>query len=122
MTRPNFLMAEPEPPEAISARKLVLETAKFNVITAYSGSEALELLHRFPALSACIFHSDVRDIPCETLVRRAKDANPNMQVIVLSTNSGRRCDAADHHVPSQWPEQLLQLLREEFGDPRGSAS
>lgn len=31
-------MIEPEMPESVSARKLVLETAKHNVITAYGGN------------------------------------------------------------------------------------
>ena len=34
-------------PGSISSRKLVIETAKFNVITAYSGTEAIETLERF---------------------------------------------------------------------------
>jgi hypothetical protein len=41
-------MAEMEPPEGLSARKLVLETGKFNVITAYSVAEALQTLATFP--------------------------------------------------------------------------
>ncbi len=32
MVRPVVVMAEMEPPEDLSARKLVLETGKFNVI------------------------------------------------------------------------------------------
>ena len=36
MGRPTILIVEPEPNEALSARKLVVETAKFNVTTAYS--------------------------------------------------------------------------------------
>jgi DNA-binding NtrC family response regulator len=111
-------MAEPEPPEAISARKLVIETAKFNVVTAYSAAEALDLLEQFPKLSACIVHSDIRDLTCATLVKKVKNLRPEMPVIVLSTNAGRRCKGADYHVPSQSPEQLLELLRERFGDPR----
>lgn len=47
MVRPIVLMAEVEPPEGLSARKLVLETGKFNVITAYSVEEALETLVAF---------------------------------------------------------------------------
>ncbi|HEX6906594.1 MAG TPA: response regulator, partial [Terriglobales bacterium] len=49
-------MAEPEPDQAISARKLVLETAKFNVITAHSAREALDLCEQFPAIDALILH------------------------------------------------------------------
>lgn len=37
MIRPCFLVIDREFPGSISTRKLVLETAKFNVLTAYSG-------------------------------------------------------------------------------------
>jgi hypothetical protein len=40
--RPTFLMAEPE--QALSTRKLVLETAKFNVITAPLGTRGIRYL------------------------------------------------------------------------------
>jgi hypothetical protein len=58
VARPTFLMAEPEPEQAISARKLVLETAKFNVITAHSAREATELCRRFPSIDALIVHAN----------------------------------------------------------------
>jgi DNA-binding NtrC family response regulator len=120
VTRANFLIAEPESPESISARKLVIETAKFNVLTAHSGKEAIELLRTFPRLSAFIVHSRVADLSCEALVHQAKQLNPNMPVILLATHDGLRCKGADHQVPSQSPEHLLQLLRDLFGDPRPS--
>ena len=44
MARATFIMAEPEPEQALSARKLVLETAKFNVITSHSVGETRKLL------------------------------------------------------------------------------
>lgn len=59
MARPTFLMAEPEPTQALSARKLVLEPAKFNVITAHWAKEALELCERFPEVDALIIHKSV---------------------------------------------------------------
>jgi hypothetical protein len=40
MYRPCFLVVDHEYPASVSSRKLVLETAKFNVITAYSNLEA----------------------------------------------------------------------------------
>jgi DNA-binding NtrC family response regulator len=118
MSRPNFLIAEPEPSESISARKLVLETAKFNVITAYSGREAEELLHQFPNVSAFIIHSGIDDVPCQALALLAKKLNPEMPVILLATHMGHSCEGVDHHVSSHSPEDLLELLRELFGDPR----
>ena len=48
MNRPCFLVIDREFPGSVSTRKLVIETAKFNVLTAYSGKEALEIFTTFP--------------------------------------------------------------------------
>ena len=52
LPRPAFLVAEPEPEQALSTRKLLLETFKFNVITAHSERETVDLLHLFPDINA----------------------------------------------------------------------
>ncbi len=111
-------MAEPEPPESISARKLVLETAKFNVLTAYSGREAMQLLEAFPNISAFILHSGLQDMACEELIRAAKKRKAEMPVVLLATHHGVSDDGADYRVTSHSPEELLGLLRDLFGDPR----
>ena len=69
MTRPCFLVIDREFPGSISTRKLVIETAKFNVITAYSGLEAFDTVQRFPALSGAVVDGGIEDIPCADLVR-----------------------------------------------------
>ncbi len=114
-------MAEPEPPESISARKLVLETGKFNVLTAYSGREALTLQQSFPNVSAFIVHSGLQDVRLAELIRQAKERNKAMPVILLATHHGIGDDGADYRITSHSPEELLQLLRHLFGDPRQAA-
>ena len=59
MNRPCFLVIDREFPGSISTRKLMIETAKFNVLTAYSGKEALEVFTRFPAVSGVVLTSSV---------------------------------------------------------------
>ena len=119
MARPTILMVEPEPPEALSVRKLVVETAKFNVTTAYSTHEATELLSIFPRIDCLVMIADMKG--CETAARKAKTVNPAMPIILLSANQNYRCDDADHHISSHEPEQLLNLLRSVLGDPRNAA-
>jgi DNA-binding response OmpR family regulator len=120
MARATILIVEPEPKEALSVRKLVVETAKFNVITAYSPQEAEELLRIFPNVSGIAIVSDVND--CEKVVKKAKATNPKVPIIVLSANRTYRCGDAEHHVSSHEPEELVNLLRSLFGDPRQLAS
>jgi DNA-binding response OmpR family regulator len=111
-------MAEPEALENISVRKLVLETAKFNVITAHSAKECLELVRKFSQIEGLIVHSDLDVIPCEKLVSQIRESNPEIPVIALGSTVGFRCQGADHSVDSHDPQELLNLLRSKFGDPR----
>ncbi|HVH85778.1 MAG TPA: response regulator [Terriglobales bacterium] len=116
MPRPTILIAEPEPKEALSVRKLVVETAKFNVVTAYSAKEAKELLKQFPNVQAMVVVAEIKD--CDKAVQAAKAINPSMPVIVLSANPSYRCGKAEYCISSHEPEALLELLRSLFGDPR----
>jgi DNA-binding response OmpR family regulator len=118
MARPAFIMAEVEPMDGVSARKLVLETAKFNVITAHSINEALTLLKMFPNANALILHASLSDVDCDTAVATFKKLSPRMPVIVLFPSEGYQCKIADYNLPSYDPQELLDLLRSLFGDPR----
>ncbi|HLK33901.1 MAG TPA: hypothetical protein VKT29_12475 [Terriglobales bacterium] len=117
MARPTVLMAEPEPEQALSARKLVLETAKFNVITAHSAAEAMELCQQFPKVSALVVHGSLPG-DCVQLVKKFKGGDPSREAILLAPSVTSSCDGVDHRVSSHNPEELLGLLRELFGDPR----
>ena len=119
MSRPAVLIVEPEPQEALSVRKLVAETAKFNVLTAHSVEEGRELLELYPRVDAMVVLADVKG--CESLVKASKSAKPSRPVIVLSANRNSACGSADHHISSHEPEALVNLLRSLFGDPRKAA-
>ncbi len=72
MRRPTFIVAEPEPDQAISSRKILLETFKFNVITAHSEPEMFELLDVFPNVDAVIIHDDTPEGRSRKLVHGGK--------------------------------------------------
>jgi DNA-binding response OmpR family regulator len=117
MARPTFLVAEAEPGAALSTRKLVLETAKFNVITAHSPKEANEFLAKARDLyDAIIVSTDLKG--AGEFANHLKKAEPNMPLICVSPNQSTSLKMADHHVPSHEPETLAELCRELFGDPR----
>ncbi|HWG49052.1 MAG TPA: hypothetical protein VN669_05120 [Candidatus Acidoferrales bacterium] len=119
MVRPIFLIAEIEPPEGLSARKLVLETGKFNVITAYSLEEALDTLVVFPKVHGVILHTSMcHDMECSDVIAEIKSKFPDMLVIALSPTMSHTYKAADETISSHEPQELLNLLRSRFGDPR----
>jgi hypothetical protein len=65
-------MVEVEQPEGISARKLILETARHNVITAYTGKGALELLRRFPNVDVAVVHTEQEDTSFEKTISQPR--------------------------------------------------
>jgi len=117
MPRPTLLVAEPEPEQALSVRKLVLETGKFNVLTAHSNREALDILELFPNIDAAVLVDD-RDIDCNDVGNHIKSATNKVPIIFLHATIGGHCASADHHLSSHEPELLLELIRSLLGDPR----
>jgi response regulator RpfG family c-di-GMP phosphodiesterase len=112
MVRPCFLVVDREYASSISTRKLVIETAKLNVITAYSCKEALESLKRFPAVDGVVMDANLPDMPCADLVRDLKAIKPNLIVICISGPGRDFCDGADHHLDTFEPARLLELLKQ----------
>ena len=106
-------MIEQEQPEGISARKLVLETAKHNVITAYTAETGLGLLRRFPKVDVVMVHALLQGR--EQLLGDIRRTAPKMPIIVASPRGDDAFEEADHVVPSHEPGALLRLLADVFG-------
>jgi DNA-binding response OmpR family regulator len=111
MLRPCFLVVDREYSGSISTRKLVIETAKFNVITAYSGRECLETLAAFPAISGVVMDAGIEDIPSDEMVVRIKQIQKTLPVIVVRSPRHYDCPGADYVLDSFDPARLLELLR-----------
>jgi hypothetical protein len=117
MPRPTILVAEPEPNEALSVRKLVLETAKYNVLTAHQTHEAIDIFQLFPNINVAVLVMN-GEIDCELIARSIKDVTDKIVVVALSGRIGDKCNRADHLLSSHEPEQLVKLMRFLVGDPR----
>jgi CheY-like chemotaxis protein len=111
MSRPCFLVIDREFPGSISTRKLVIETAKFNVLTAYSGKEALEIFKRFPAVNGIVLDGGVDDVSCSDIAREVKQLQPKLPVIVIVAPGFTGCPEADYQLESFDPARLLEILR-----------
>ncbi len=108
--RPTFLIIEVESSEGISSRKLVVEIAKLNVLTAYSGREGLELFAKFPAVDAVVVHHGMQDIRCENIIAELKRLRPSIPVVLLAPDHNYTCPA-DYVVSMHEPQNLLELLQ-----------
>jgi len=111
MIRPCFLVIDREFPGSISTRKLVIETAKFNVLTAYSGKEALETFKRFPAVSGVVLDGGLEDISSADLTRELKSLQPALPIVAISAPGFNDCPQADFQLESFEPAKLLEILR-----------
>jgi CheY-like chemotaxis protein len=111
MVRPCFLVIDREYSGSISTRKLVIETAKFNVMTAYSALEAIDTIQAFPRLHGIVLDAGIRDMTCRDLVAKLKELNPALPVVVISAPGTHDCPQADHLLESFEPAKLLALLQ-----------
>ena len=111
MVRPCFLVIDREYSGSISTRKLVIETAKFNVVTAYSAAEAVDTLHAFPYLNGIVLDAGIRDMSCCDLIAKLKLIAPNLPIVVISAPGTHECPQADHMLESFEPAKLLVLLQ-----------
>lgn len=109
-------MIENEQPEGLSARKLVVETAKHNVLSAYNGREGIELLHRFPKVDVILVHSDVLSKE-PNLLSQVKALAPNVPIILASPLGLQARPEVSHVVDSHHPPALLRVLAEELRIP-----
>lgn len=117
MTRPCFIVIDHEFPDSISTRKLVLETAKYNVITAYSGKEGIETFRLFPNVSAIVMNEEVGGMDCPSLVKELRAIREDVLLIVTSSRGVTDCVAADHQLANFDPASLLELLRRLVPNP-----
>jgi CheY-like chemotaxis protein len=115
MIRPCFLVIDNQYPGSISARKLVIETAQLNVITAYSAQEALDTLFRFPAVDGIVLDTEVQGIPCQQLIARLRKIRAEVPIVTVSPTGHDRCDGEEYHVSSYDPQALLDQLKQICG-------
>ena len=108
-----LLMIENEHPEGISARKLVVETAKHNVLTAYNHADGIELLQRFPKVDAVLVHALVGNR--DRLIADVLALVPEVPIIVTSPVDDVSYRGATYVLPSHEPGALLALLAKAFG-------
>jgi CheY-like chemotaxis protein len=108
------LMVEVEQPEGISARKLILETARHNVITAYSGDDALKLLQRFPNVDLAVVHTELEGKAFQSTVRQLKAVRPDLYIVAISPVVSAESEGVNTVLSSHDPQELLHFLATRF--------
>lgn len=112
MHRPCFLVIDREYAGNISTRKLVIETAKFNVLTAYDRDEAVGTLERFPNVDGVVLNADASTgAECQDVISRLRAIVPDITIIITSTGAKPICGHQEYYVDSLNPAQLLECLQ-----------
>lgn len=111
MVRPCFLVIDKQYPGSISARKLVIETALLNVLTAYSAEEAIETLVRYPNVDGIVLDTEVPGLSCEELIRQLRRVRKAVPIVTVSPSGHDPCGTEDYHVSSYDPQDLLEQLQ-----------
>jgi DNA-binding response OmpR family regulator len=110
MSRPCFLVIDKQFAGSISTRKLVIETALLNVLTAYSAQEGIDTLRRFPNVDGIVLDSEVDGRPCDEIIRELRKIRNDLRIITVSPSGHARCGGEDYHVSSYDPHDLLEQL------------
>jgi len=108
-----ILMIEEEQPEGLSARKLVVETVKHNVLTAYNAKDGVDLLKRFPNVDAILVHAgQLAKRP--SLLTEVGTFCPGKPIILASPFAEELRPEATFVVDSHKPAALLKVLGEDL--------
>jgi CheY-like chemotaxis protein len=109
--RPCFLVLDSYFPGSISSRKLVIESAKLNVITAYSQNEAIETLERFPGVDGVVINAQMEGrLSCREVIERLRSVRSDIPIITVSASGHEPCNGEQFHVSSYDPRELLTIL------------
>ena len=110
-----FLVVEAEPAQGLSTRKLLLESAKHNVLTAYSPDEGIRMFRRFPHVDLVAVDGSFGEAACSKLVKALKAQNKDIRVVAFVPNTSTKCNWADETTGSHDPAGLLRVVEEMGG-------
>jgi DNA-binding NtrC family response regulator len=111
--RPIFLVLDPPDPETLSTRKLILESEKYNVLTAFTAEEAVEIASKVP-INLVVLHERISNDGSSQLAADLKLVNPRVPIWLVSPHPHQIANA-DQVISSFDPVTLVQMARDMFG-------
>jgi DNA-binding NtrC family response regulator len=113
--RPILLVIDPPDPETLSTRKLILESQKYNVLTAFTGPEAKEIAERVP-INAVVLHDHVQDGDSKQLAGELKHVRPEVPIWMVTPHPHVNVPNVDQVLSSFEPLALVVLAEQTFGN------
>jgi DNA-binding response OmpR family regulator len=99
----------------ISTRKLILESAKYNVVTATTTEEAVEIAQKVP-IDAMVIHERLCDGDVSAFTQKLKATRPSAPLWIISPQP-HYIAGADRVLSSFDPLELVRIAQETLGDP-----
>ena len=103
-----LLVVEPENSSPVSTRKLLLESAKHTVITAFSAEEAIQTFERFPKVDAIIINGELPG--GSRIAKRVKGQNPGMTIVCVDSHIAATAKWADKTADGHDPIAFLEMI------------
>jgi DNA-binding NtrC family response regulator len=113
--RPILLVVDPPDPETLSTRKLILESQKYNVLTAFTGPEAKEIAERVP-INAVVLHERVKGGDSRELAAELKSVRPQSPIWMVAPQPHIHVPNVDQVLSSFEPLALVTLAERTFGN------
>lgn len=113
--RPTIIILDQPITDALSNRKLAMEIAKFNVLTAFTVEELRATAQKFD-VDAFVTDLTLPDTNVVNICRELKERYPNKPVVAMGTDPSE--SDADHFVEIGDIETLRNTLIEILGHPR----
>jgi DNA-binding response OmpR family regulator len=104
-----FLLVEKDE-AGLSPRKLLIESAKHNVITAYTPDEGVEMFQRFENVDAVALDAQFGDDQCAEAAASIKKHHPQVRIVAFMSTKDHQCQWADYRVEPHHPKSLLDML------------
>ena len=112
--RPVFLVVDVFTPNALSDLKLAIEMAKFNVVTAFTASEAMATAQKFD-LDGFVIDSVLLDEHPAELIRELRRLQPSKPCILVGDED---IDGVDAKFQSGNVAAIIEWLVGKFGNPQ----
>ncbi len=107
--RLSFLLVEKDT-DGLSPRKILIESAKHNVVTAYSPTEGLATFRRFSNVDAIAIDARFGDDVCGEMADQVKTTHPQIKIVAFMSSDDHECGWADYRVEPHDPQSLLDVL------------
>jgi hypothetical protein len=113
--RPTIVVLDVAAEDTLSNRKLVLEIAKFNVLTAFTVQELLATAQKFDA-DAFVIDTLLPDPDLKDIGTTLKERFPRKPVVAVGADGSEI--KADRFVEVGRPEELCVVMTELLGEPK----